>query len=431
MKPFGTRHILLFSFLFHLFSSIELRAFHVPVPVPSPFKVWHVLNKVTSVAAGVGDRVGKDLVLHPLNAAVAHVPLAGPLAVGVVTKVVVPTGRLAIHGIVGANNLASHAISGGEKVATVSVAVGRPVISGVGWVASNAGMGVVDLHFITAQTILAGANQMEKAGRVVTAVQVVGGYASQTMDDIGNARLGHAAQDLTELVASELAAASVNRVQQTEAIFSNARSALAANFEAIGCLRQGQWSHATVAMGRGMAAAGGVMTGAGHVEMGMAITQGGQAIEAEAPYAAHLVQILARARAQHVSNASKVVVESHPDPRKTALALSQAAVESAKAGRFQEATLRATTAVALISGTRNVPNDRITDAAILSAQSALAAMKAGQFAMANSQAADALGATGKAIYRSDPQAGQELVNNAVTLRGYLNDSPTEVARAQN
>src|SRR6202012_4818388 len=98
------------------------------------------------------------------------------------------------------------------------------VVSGAGWVADQAGLGMVDLRFVTAQTILTGANHMAKAGRVVAEVQVAGGYASQTMEDIGNARLGHAAQDLTELVASELAATSLNRLQQTEVGFFNARN---------------------------------------------------------------------------------------------------------------------------------------------------------------------------------------------------------------
>jgi hypothetical protein len=379
------------------------------------------------MAAGVGDRMGKDLVLCPLNTVVTHVPIAGPLAKGVATKIIIPGSQLAIHGIVGADNLAGHAVSSGEKVVTVSLAIGKPVISGVGWVADNVGMKVIDLRFATAQTKLMEANQMEKAGRIMTEVQVAGGFASQTMDDIGNARLGHAVQDLTELVISGLADVSKGRIQQTETVFSNTRSALAANLEAIGCMRQGQWTQATVAMGRGMAAAGNIVTLAGHTEMGVAIVQGGQAIEAEAPYVGHVVQVLSHVK---VYRASSIDLENHPDPKKTALVLSQAAVASAKAGKFQEALLQATMVVALISGTKTVPNGQVTDAAILSAQTALAAMKDGRPCLADGKAADALGAAGKLIGESDPQTGRELINAAVNLHSYMNGTQSDIARAQ-
>lgn len=401
--------------LMFLSSARESRAFHVPMPVPSPMTVLHVFGKVGSVGADIGDRAGQDLVLHPLGAVVTHVPVAGPLAKGVLTKVVVPGGQLAIHGVVTTDNLAGHAISGGEKVAAITVAVGKPVASGVTWAAGSAGLGVIDLRFMTAQTTLAGVNQAEKAGRVVAAVQAVGGYASQTMADISQARLGHAAQDLTELIASELAVASENKLQQTQTALSDAGSALAANLEAINCLRRGQWIGATTAMGRGMVSAGGAMTVAGHAEMGFAITQGGHAIEVEAPNAAHLAQVMARIRANHSPGE---IIPVQADPKGEALALSQAAVNSARAGRLQEATLRATMAVALVSATVRTPGDKSGDAAVLWAQSALADAQAGHYGIASANAGDALSAAGRAIGGSDSPAGWALVQAGANLHQY-------------
>ena len=376
------------------------------------------------VAAGIGDWTGKNLVLRPLSTAVTHVPVAGPLAKGLVTKVVVPGGRLAVHSVVTANNLAGHVIIGGTKVATTSLAVAKPVASGAAWVAGNAALGAVDLRFMTAQTTLEGVNQAEKVSRVATAVQAVGGYASQTMDDISSDRLGHAAQDLTELVASEMAAVTEGKIRQSKTAFADTRSALAANLEAINYVRQGQWTGATASMGRSMAAAGGVMTMAGHTEMGFAITQGGHAVEAEAPYAIHLAAVLARANASHVSSQT---IQNHFEPKEEAVALSRQAVTNARAGRFQDACLQASAAVALVSGT---PGVQSSGAAISWAQSALLASKQDRLDLAGANAGAALSAAGQALNATDPQTAWVLANAGANLRQYASASTARVNLAE-
>jgi hypothetical protein len=268
----------------------------------------------------------------------------------------------------------------------------------------------------------------QNTSQVATEVKVTKEYADRMIVDAREGHIGHAASDLSKVITSALAAASSPAAPLVKNLSDDAMGAIQANLDAIQDIRDGRFGEAAKALGEGLEDAGTIVSAAGQPEIGEAISGGGTEIKNQAGTLEAEAKAL---KTGGVNAAAHEAVQDYIQPTQAALQLSRSAVDSAKAGKFAEATLQATTAVSLVSGVERTPQTADTDPAISSAKLALSAVKAGKFGDAGANAGDALVAAGKALSASgDRDSGQQLVALGTQIHQYsttVKESPTEIA----
>ncbi len=412
----------------HIHISVHISPPHISIPNPVPI-VKHdadVANKIATHAATTLD--------HSLAPVVHDIPKVTTTVTSIQVAVIDSSKNLTKAPIKDltkeVNNLGDKVDAASENVRAIANKVAKPLANGVKGAASDGEHAAKDIKLIGAHIELIVTDEVKgTVKQEVADVRTCKAYAVMTVADIGSGRFGHATQDISKTVLTGLSVASFTGDAQQDAhdAFSHARDAVHADLEAIEDVRSGHFGDAAEAMGRSLTAAGTLVSDAGEPDIGSAINQAGQNVETETPYAEHMTHDL---RQMDISDAARQAVESYIQPEKTALTLSKSAVQSAKDGKFGDATLQATMAVALLTGaTTNSAESTATEASILSAKAALDATKEGRFGAAGQSVGDALSSAGQAINATDPNTGQELENDGETIHEYaanLSESAAEV-----
>jgi hypothetical protein len=275
-----------------------------------------------------------------------------------------------------------------------------------------------------AHAALIGVEQVRKQATPMAAkLRASVAYTDRLAEDVRNGRFGHATEDLGKAVTCALAAVQVD-AQDLRALTADAREAIHDDLDAIKAARAGRWSEVAESMGRCLAQAGNIVAAAGEPEVGETLNGLGHAIKDQAPYAKAMV---ADIKHGDVKEAAHEAVADYVKPMRSALSLSKSAAESAKNGKFGEATLQASLAVTLASSaTSEAPLSEASERAINRAQAALEAVKHGQFGEAGKAVGDAVNSVGEALKAAgDEKNGQELADSGAQIHQYA-DTVQEV-----
>jgi hypothetical protein len=309
-----------------------------------------------------------------------------------------------------ANTIAERTGDAAHSAATTLATTGTEVVKTVSSGALTAGKDAAHLQLdaIHVALLLAEAEKKDTVDNYRNAVA----SARETISDIGSGKIALATQDLGVTVTSTLTAASLNTSdnKQTVKSFSDAVDMEHALFESYAAVRSGHYGGATEAMGRAMSSAGTLLTENGDPGDGTLLSQTGQTVSQQAPFAEEIVK---DAKDANPKQFAKDTENHYLDPIKTAKLNAQAAVDAARDGRFGEATIDATTAAALVSSNEN--DDQATktvlaaEAALDSAKQAISSGKNGSYGEAAKNAGDALSNAGDALTQAgDKDDGQEL-----------------------
>jgi hypothetical protein len=432
----------------------------IPIPIPSPAQTMKsVANDATHVAQE-SIKVANTGIQSAANAAKAGVtPIASAgsditEAAQDIAKTAANAGNDAAQGAASisqqtlqatgsaiqttANTAAHEASTIAERTGDLArsassgaALAGKDVTKGLVNAAQTAGQDAAHLGLDAAHIALALAQQEGKAR--TTELRAALATAGDAVADLREGRFGHAAQDLSDTVSSALAAASQadESGAQVKEEFSESIDMEHAQLETIQDVRLGQYGRAAEAMGRSCTSAGQLVKPI-DPETGAVLIQAGTSIQEEAPFAEQLTKDVKKG---DVYSAVHDTGDQYIDPAKTALQNGKAALDDAQKGKFGEATIEATTAVALVTTGRG--ENQNTDEAVLaaeaaldSARSALNAGKQGNYGTAAEHAGDALSSAGKAISAVDEQDGKELSEDGAEIHEYAVHGSEAVAASK-